>query len=216
MSTSHRRPLLAAASAVLLLALSACASGPSGSPAPTSTAFVAGDSLDTAQPALPTGRVIAVGTVIDHAGDVTFCGGAISESFPPQCHGIPIDGWSWEGLDGSETSGDATWGSYAVYATYDGARLTTTSDAPIMLALYDPIPAEDPTDGVDGSTPEAELTRIQDDLAARLGPAAFGLWSERGYVWLQVAWDDGTIQDAVDADYGPGKVIVTSTLREVD
>lgn len=215
MSTSQRRLILAVASAVALLVLSACTAGPGSSAAPTSTTVPSDQRLENAHPEPPEGRVIGVGTVRDVAGDVTLCMGAIMESYPPQCSGVPLDDWIWDGVDGSETSGDTTWGEYAVYATYDGERLTRT-DPPIMLALYDTVAPEDPTDGIEGSTPEDELTRVQDDVSARLGVDALTVWTERGYVWLQVIWDDGTIQDAVDAEYGDDVVIVTSTLREID
>ncbi len=211
----HRRPLLAAASIVSFLALSGCAIGPVGSPIPRSTTVRVDQQLDSASPAPPTGRVIAPGTVLDTSGEVTLCLGAVAESAPPQCDGLPVDGWTWTGLDGSASSGDTTWGTYAVYGTYDGSRFTTTSDLPILLALYDPIPLEDPTGGVDGTMSDADLALIQDDLSARLGTAALSLQQDRGYVWLQVVWDDGTIQDAVDADYGSGKVVVTSAMRVV-
>ena len=102
-----------------------------------------------------------------------------------------------------------------MYATFDGERLTNT-DVPIMLALYDPIAPEDPTGGVDGATPSDELTRIQDDISARLGEEALALRTDRGYVWLSVVWDDGSMQDAVDTEYGDDVVIVTSALREID
>ncbi|MFJ2552875.1 hypothetical protein [Microbacterium sp. NPDC087591] len=215
MSTSQRRLVLASASLAGLLVLSACATGPGGSPAPTSTTVTSDQLLESARPGLPNGRVIATGTVLDVAGDVQLCLGAVAESYPPQCSGIPLDDWTWDGVDGSETSGDVTWGTYAVYGTYDGERYLNT-DPPIMLALYDPIRPEDPTGGVDGKTDEAELTRIQDDIAARLGQDALSIGTERGYVWLQVVWDDGTIQDAADAEYGDDVVIVTSALREID
>lgn len=158
--------------------------------------------------------MIATGTVID-AGEPELCLGAIMESYPPQCEGVPLDGWTWDGIDGHESSGDVTWGSYAVYGTYDGERYTVT-DPPIMLALYDPVRPEDPTSGVDGTSSEADLTRVQDELSASLGLDALTLWSERGYVWVDVVWDDGTLQRAVDEAYGPGVVIVTSALREID
>jgi hypothetical protein len=32
---------------------------------------------------------------------------------------------------------------------------------------------------------------------------------------MQVVWDDGTLQDAVDTAYGKGVVIVTSAIRTV-
>jgi hypothetical protein len=215
MSTPHRRLPLVAASVLAVLALSACASGPGDSPAPTNTAVPSDQRLENVVPGLPDGRVIGVGTVLDSAGDVQLCLGGVMESYPPQCSGIPLDGWSWEGVEGSETSGETTWGAYAVYGTYDGERFTNT-DPPIMLALFDPVAPEDPTGGVDGTTPAAKLTRIQDDISARLGRDALTMVSDRGYVWLQVVWDDGTMQDAADAEFGDDVVIVTSSLREVD
>lgn len=215
MSTSQRRLVLAAASAAGLLFLSACATGPGSSVSPSSTNAPSGQHLQDARPAPPEGRVIGVGTVLDVAGDVQLCLGAVAESYPPQCSGVPLDDWTWEGVDGSATSGDTTWGAYAVYATYDGERLTNT-DPPIMLALYDTVAPADPTGGVDGTTAEAELTRVQDDVSARLGTGALTVSTDRGYVWLQVVWDDGTIQDAANVDYGDDVVLVTSALREID
>lgn len=211
MSIPHRRLSLAAGLVVSLLALSACTTGP-GSPAPTSTATPTWERIDVAP---PDGRVIGVGTVIDTAGDVLLCLGAIMESYPPQCHGIPVDGWTWDGVDGSESSGGTTWGAYAAYGTYDGERFAVT-DPPIMLALFDPVPPEDPTGGVDGVTPDDELTGIQDELTTALGDRAYAVYTERGYVRVDVVWDDGTLQDAVNAAYGEGVVIVDSALREID
>ncbi|WP_091036929.1 hypothetical protein [Microbacterium oxydans] len=215
MSTSQRRLILALASAVGLLALTACTAGPGSSAAPTSTTVPSDQRLENAHPEPPEGRVIGVGTVLEDAGGVALCMGAIMESYPPQCSGVPLDDWTWDGVDGSETSGETTWGAYAVYAMYDGERLART-DAPIMLALYDTVAPEDPTGGVEGSTAEDELTRVQDDISARLGADALTVGPDRGYVWLQVVWDDGTIQDAVDAEYGADVVVVTSALREID
>lgn len=213
-----RRPLILASTALAgLLLVTGCTSAPGGSPAPTSTA---GDPsvehLGAIAPAAsPDGRVLGVGTVMDVGGVVELCLGPIMESYPPQCDGIPIDDWTWEGLEGSETSGDTRWGSYAVYGTYDGARITRT-DEPIMLALFDPIAPTDPTGGVEGTTSEADLVRIQDDLTARLGQDALGVGTREGYVWVDVAWDDGSWQQAADAEFGDGVVIVVSHLREVD
>lgn len=215
MSTSQRRLILAAASAVGLLLLTACATGPGSSAAPTSTSIPEDQRVENVHPELPEGRVIGVGTVLDVAGDVQLCLGAVMESAPPQCTGVPLDEWTWDGVEGSETSGDTTWGAYAVYATYDGERLTNT-DPPIMLALYDTVAPVDPSGGVQGTTPDAELTRIQEDISARLGAEALTVNTDRGYVWLSVVWDDGTIQNAANAEYGDDVVFVTSALREID
>lgn len=204
--------LLASAALVGLLGLTACTTGPGSSPAPTSSGSPAWEASSVAP---PKGRVIGTGTVLDVAGDAQLCLGAVAESAPPQCTGIPLDGWTWEGVDGSETSGDTTWGTYAVYGTFDGERYTIT-DPPIMLALYDPVRPDDPTDGIDGTSSDAELARVQDDLSTSLGSDALSLSTERGYVWVNVVWDDGTLQTAVDDAYGDGVVIVTSALRRID
>lgn len=215
MSANKRRPLLAAASVIGVLLLSGCGSSTAGSPAPTSSGIVADQRIEAVHPQIPVGRVIGTGTVIDTDGTVQLCLGAVMESYPPQCSGIPVDGWIWDGVDGSETSGGTTWGSYAVYGTYDGDRYTIT-DPPIMLALFDPVRPEDPTGGVDGTSPDADLTAIRDDLVDRLGTKALSVWTERGYVWVDVVWDDGTLQSAADAEFGEGVVIITSALREID
>lgn len=214
MSTSHRRRTLAAAPVAGLLLLSACTAGSAGSAAPTSTTAPSDQRLEDAQPRPPEKRVIGTGTVMDVGGDVQLCLGAIAESYPPQCSGVPLDGWSWDGVEGSESSGQTTWGAYAVSATFDGERLQNT-DPPTLLALYDPLAPEDPTGGVAGTTPEDELARVQDDVFGRLDDALTAS-SDRGYVWVQVVWDDGSLQEAVDAEYGENVVVVQSALREVD
>lgn len=155
------------------------------------------------------------GTVLDVDGDVQLCLGAVAESYPPQCTGVPLAGWTWDGIDGSETSGATTWGAYAVTGDYDGESMAVTAP-PILLALYDPARPDDPTGGVEGESTAAELTEIQDDLSSRLGTDSLALWTERGYVWVQVVWDDGNLQRAVDAEYGEGTVIVLSALDEID
>lgn len=164
-------------------------------------------------PAPPSSEVSAQGTVIDVAGTVELCLGAIAESYPPQCSGIPVEGWSWDGIDGSENSGDVTWGAYAVQGTYDGSSFTVIGD-PVMLALYDPIAPEDPTGGEPGTVNEAELTEMQDALPALIGDSFLTSYPENGWLWVDVVWDDGTLQAAADATYGKGAVVIRSALRE--
>lgn len=123
-----------------------------------------------------------------------------------------MDGWIWEGLDGRETSGEVSWGTYAVQGVYDGERFAVT-DPPVMLALFDPMPAVDPTGGAPGTSDAHELEQIQEELIDVLGTDLMTSWTERGYVWVTVVWDDGTLQDAADAAYGEGVVVVTSALQ---
>lgn len=200
------RPHIVAAIAALAITLSACAASASDIPP-------SGQSLGVAYPAPPNGEVAAQGTVMDVAGDVKLCLGGVAESYPPQCSGIPLNGWSWDGIDGFETSGDTRWGAYALQGTYDGSAFSATQP-PVMLALFDPAPSTD-INFEPGDTPEAQLIEIQDDLADRLGPDFLGSSIDQGHVWVDVVWDDGTWQSAADDDFGTSVVIVRSALRPI-
>lgn len=199
-------PLLAVLAASTLV-LAACANRPGGSPDEPPR-------LGAVLPALPAGEVIGQGTVLDVGGDVQLCLGAVRESWPPQCDGIPIDGWSWDGLFGAESSGDTTWGAYAVQGMYDGERFTVTQP-PLQLALYDPMAPEDPTGGEPGAGDEVTLASIQDELPALLGEQLLSSSAIDGWLWVQVIWDDGTLQAAADHDYGDRMIVVQSALRPV-
>lgn len=174
-----------------------------------------GQSLGSLAPAPPEGEVLAQGTVMDTDGHVELCLGAIAESYPPQCSGLPINGWSWEGVEGAETSGGATWGAYAVQGTYDGATFSLTQP-PITLALYDPMPLPDVTGGVAGNGDDATLTDIADAVPEILGVDFLGAYPDNGWLWVDVVWDDGTWQDAADEDYGADVVVIRPALREIE
>lgn len=163
-------------------------------------------------PSPPTGEVLAQGTVMDVDGTVELCLGAIAESYPPQCSGIPVEGWSWDGIEGWETSGDVSWGAYAVRGTYDGSTFAVTGE-PVMLALYDPIAPVDPTGGRPGTADEAALTEMQDAVPELIGEGFLSSYSENGWLWVDVVWDDGTLQAAADETYGEGAVVVRSAMR---
>ena len=87
----------------------------------------------------PEGEVVGVGTVMDTGqGDPELCLGAIAESYPPQCSGIPITNWDWAPVEDTfESSGTTRWGSYAVTGTYDGKTFTVTQD-PVSLGALRP------------------------------------------------------------------------------
>ena len=166
-------------------------------------------------PTPPVGEVVAQGTVMDVEGTVELCLGPIAESYPPQCTGIPVERWSWDGIEGWETSGDVTWGAYAVRGTYDGSSFAVTGE-PVMLALYDPIAPVDPTGGRPGTANEAELTQMQDALPDLIGDNLLASYPENGWLWVDVVWDDGTLQDAADTTYGAGAVVIRSAIRLFD
>lgn len=208
MNTLRRRAAAAAALALAALVLASCAS-PAGAGA--TGGATGGATPGTDWPAVPTGEVVAQGTVMDVNGATELCLGAIAESFPPQCSGIPLEGWSWEGVEGAESSGDVTWGAYAVHGTYDGEGFTVTQP-PVMLALFDPMMIEDPTGGRPGAGDDTELAGIQEDLPTLLGAELLSSSVIDGWLWVDVVWDDGTWQRAADADYGADRVIIRSAL----
>ena len=82
---------VAVASVLLLVG---CATAPPGSDSGSGSPVVWGT------PSPPVGDVLAQGTVMDVGGRVELCLGPIAESYPPQCRGIPVEGWSWDGIDG--------------------------------------------------------------------------------------------------------------------
>ncbi|KZE90955.1 hypothetical protein [Microbacterium sp. TNHR37B] len=205
---NRRGAVVVATLTLVVLPLAACA-------APASPAGSSPDvGWSDARPGLPEGEVRAQGTVLDDGSTVSLCLGAVRESAPPQCEGIPLMGWDWDGVDGSTTTGGTTWGAYAVRGTYDGAGLTVTQP-PIMLALYDPLPPVDPTGGVRGEATAAEAEAISREVSGRVGESFLGAQERDGWVWLDVVWDDGTWQDAADGEFGARKVVVRSALQEI-
>lgn len=210
MTSSLRRAGLFAAATASIVLLVGCATGPGDSSVPSEPAVLPADVI-----AAP-GGVVGQGTVIQ-PGDTPpqLCLGAVMESYPPQCSGPELVGWDWDTVDGEETSGDVTFGAFAVWGDWDGVELTVT-DA-ITLALYDPMPFVDPL--VDpanaGDTPEAEVTRIQDALSASAPFEILMMWQENGYLFVQVVYDDGSIQDWADATYLPDTVAIRGALRDV-
>jgi opacity protein-like surface antigen len=193
--------------AVAAAAMTGCASAPASN-AP------AGDSLGSTWPAPPEDEVIAQGTVLDAGGEPQLCLGPIAESYPPQCSGVPLAGWTWDGVEGAESSGDVTWGAYAVQGRYDGETFTVTQP-PILLALYDPMPIDEPDAGP-GTSDEKTLLGIQEQLPDLLGAGYLSSYPQDGRLWVDVVWDDGTWQNAADHEYGEGTVVVRSALRTVD
>jgi hypothetical protein len=207
--TTHRRHLSALALvAASVITLAGCATSAASDAPP-------GSSLGSLWPGAPEGEVMAQGTVMDAGGEVELCLGPVAESYPPQCSGIPVTNWTWDDVDGSETSDDVTWGAYALQGTYDGEQFSVTQP-PIMLALYDPMPFPDPTNGEAGAGDEATLLEIQEELPDLLGDAYLSSYPENGRLWVDVVWDDGTWQDAADDDYGKDVVVIRSALRPVE
>lgn len=162
------------------------------------------------------GELVGQGTVIQ-SGDAPpeLCLGAVAESYPPQCGGPELVGWDWTTIEGHETAGDVTWGTYAVWGEWDGERFAVTSA--IMLALYDPMPIAEPylDPAHAGTTSEAELLGIQDRLADDPAVELLGMTVLNGYLVVDVLVDDGTLQRLMDDRYGADVVVIRPALRPV-
>lgn len=202
--------LPAAVAAIVLSALILTGCADVGAPA-GSGSFVGPPSEIAAD-----GEVVGTGTVLQTDGDdPQLCLGGVAESYPPQCSGPPISGWDWAAVDGEESSSGVTWGTYAVQGTWDGTTFSVTQP-PILLALYDPMatvdPREDPANA--GTTDEAELLDIQAELPEDVG--ILGSHPSNGYLFVDVIYDDGQVQQYMDDMYGAEVVAVRSALRDVE
>lgn len=193
---------------IVTIALAGCA----GAGAPPGTR--ASDSGVFPQPAT-TDEVRAVATVLQRGDEEPqLCLGGVAESLPPQCSGPVIHGWDWASVEQEDTAYDAIWGTYMVHGTWDGVGFTLTGDADPWSSA-DPFPGEDP-EGIDerepGASDEAALLRVQRDLTASEYPIrASG--PTNGYLWVEVIFDDGSIQAFLDEKYGADVVVVQSALR---
>ena len=206
-----RRLLFAAFLATGTLALTACAGDavPGAEVPRTLPPYVA-----FPQPTLTGDELVGQGTVLQQGdAEPQLCLGGVMESYPPQCSGPTILDWDWSLAQYSETASGVTWGTYAVFGTWDDTAFTQTQP-PIPLSLYSPIGSPDPRQDPEnaGVSDEATLTEIQTALNQ---PQVLSSGTMNGYLWLSVYYDDGTIQKYVDEQYGPDVVIVRSALLPV-
>ena len=119
MPRAPKRFLLLAA---LLVLLPSCAASGGGAASPPGQPRAGGT---------PHGRYQATGTVLENqAHGPELCLGAIAESYPPQCGGLPLPNWDWDQVEGEERAAGTTWGSYTVVGTYDGTSFRVERAGP--------------------------------------------------------------------------------------
>lgn len=123
--------------AALLLLVAACGSETNtASDEPTKSPSARKHAPVPATVPPPTTPVTGIGTVMD-TGRPELCLGPVAESYPPQCSGIPLEGWSWARQRGQfEHQGDIRWGGFVVTGMYDGKTMSVTKV--VSSALYDP------------------------------------------------------------------------------
>jgi hypothetical protein len=144
-------------------------------------------------------------------GHPELCLGPVAESYPPQCGGPRIDGWDWADRHGVfEHQGTVRWGSFAVSGTWDGTTFTVTGVIP--AALYDPAAPQKPrVPQAERSYSKAELERMAQKLGRDLH-GALGAFARNGHVFVDVVYDDGSLQSKVDREYGDGVAVLVPAL----
>lgn len=146
-------------------------------------------------------------TVMD-TGRPELCLGAVAESYPPQCGGPPIEGWDWADHDGDyDQQGDVRWGVFSVTGTWDGTTFAAASAEPGDGTI--PAQPELPPPP-DETLPPGELRRIAEEVG-ELGGATGG-YADDTRVFVELPYDDGSLQEWVDEEYGAGVVVVSSAL----
>lgn len=211
---------------VTLLLLAACGSETGEAGSDTSGADGSRPPTPSTVPAAPGDvRTRGIVTVMDN-GAPEVCLGPVAESWPPQCRGPRLVGWSWKAQrlvlgqpsqrptrPAYEQQGAVRWGQYALTGRWNGRSLTVLTSVP--AALYDATPDESPA----LPTPERgydadELVRIAEELGGEL-PGALTSYADRGHVLVDVTYDDGSLQAWADEAYGTNVVVVTSALVDV-
>ncbi|SFS15904.1 hypothetical protein SAMN04487783_2158 [Agrococcus baldri] len=202
-----RSIIVGSVAAAIVLAAAGCASPGADAPtAPGSPASLA----DLPAPS-PAGEVLTIATVLEQGAGAILCVGPVAESAPPQCGGPELLGWDWDAFAHQETGGVRWVQGVAITGVYEAAADAFTQTGEPMSAAAITLPAiEVPSGELDDATIEA----MQRELG-ELGRADFfGIWSERGTMVLEVFYDDGSLQGALDEIYGSGAVFVISALRD--
>jgi len=223
MSAKHA-PIMAAPLLAVALLAGACGSptpGPgrqmtfpqpsAGTPTTASTVLPPPGSVPPARdPVAGQGTVLQV-----RGGAPQLCLGPVRESFPPQCQGVPLAGWSWaqNPPDHTVTSdGSLTrWGQYVVSGGFDGRTVTVRQAVP--LGLDDTVAQPSPRPMAPPDLSARQWADVEAGVRLLPGLLTSSREGDTGPLHATVVHDDGTLQDGADASFGSGTVVVTSALR---
>ncbi|MGH2794200.1 MAG: hypothetical protein ACRDKG_07820 [Actinomycetota bacterium] len=111
------------------------------------------------------------------------CLGAVADSYPPQCGGVPLEGWDWNAVDGEASAGGTTWGYFHVVGTFDGKAFTITrAPEPPAASTAEPDPITSPCKEPAGGWERPDPSKITESdlqattLAAEAQKDFAGLW----------------------------------------
>lgn len=126
----------------------------------------------------------------------TACFGAIADSLPPQCRGIPILGWDWSAVEGEETASNTTWGSFHVVATYDRQMLNVLEAGPPTTQRSHRDPVDTPCPDPEGGWTSPDLSKASEPDLIRLlraveeEPDFAGFWID----YVEEPSDEGPVE----------------------
>lgn len=172
-----------------------------------------------------TGSVVYRGalTVLQDAesGAPELCG-AVAESYPPQCGGLPVSGWDWDAVAHEEAAG-VRWGSYVVTGSFDGESLVLTEDPvpteEIDLSEYPELQYSEPEIGEPTEDLSvAELQAIADELVAEFPVYVFGGWADEqnGVAFVDALLVTPELKSYVEEHFPEGTVVFSEMLKPVE
>jgi hypothetical protein len=134
------------------------------------------------------GRFQVVASVLENADHGPQLCTMMMDSYPPQCGGPDVAGWSWSGVPFQEAV-KTKWGSYLLVGTFDGKTFTLTQP-PQTPGTPTPTPADrseyaTPCDAPPGGWQPVDAGLTTDDtfnaaiIKANADPDFAGLWIDR-------------------------------------
>lgn len=189
---------------LLLGLLASCVRGPDAGTPGRGPAGRRGHGTESTSHLVPDGykgRYQAVAFVLEDASHGPQMCGYVLESYPPQCAGPDLVGWSWAGVK-HESAEQTRWGTYRITGRFDGTKFTVTEvadrGAPPRAARApaergDRTPCPEPPGGWQPIDP-ARATDAAMQAASALAqssPDYGGSWIDQGRVTEATANDPG-------------------------
>ncbi|MBO3731625.1 hypothetical protein [Glycomyces niveus] len=208
-----------------LLVLAACGQGEGDAGADGTGSDVGSQSDQQSGEPTPPDAVVYRGALTVLQGverDAAELCGAVAESYPPQCGGLPVTGWDWDAVEHEEAEG-VRWGSYLVTGTFDGKSFVLTEDpvstADIDMADYPELQYQEPEIGDPAEDlGTAELQAIADEIVAAFPRYVYGGWADdqNGVAIIDALLVTPELEAYAKEHYPADTVVFSSMLKPVE
>lgn len=143
--------------------------------------------------------------VLDDGAVTQLCLGGMLESYPPQCAGLTVEEFDWAQHEGEYQNADGVrWGSFELAGSYDAGTQTLTVE---RSATATPDGAADPP--LPQPDRQVSTEELPADWPGLLGSVGSG---EHYPAFVEVIYDDGTLAEWLEAEFGEGNVQLHVTL----